>query len=152
MNKKVPEITESVAALKSLLRDAKKKHEIQRLNALYLLKSGAAKNRKQVADLLGVHRLSVGHWLRAYEAGGLQKLLERGYAPGCKPILTEAQQALLRAELQKVEGFSSYGQIQTYIAETFNIEMNYKTVYTMVHDKWGAKLKVPRPSHKKKTP
>ena len=36
MNKKVPEITESVEDLKGLLRQAKKKHEIQRLNALYL--------------------------------------------------------------------------------------------------------------------
>ena len=150
MNKKVPEITESVEDLKSLLRDAKKKHEIQRLNALYLLKSGMAKNRTQVADLLGVHRLSVGTWLRAYETGGLQKLLERGYAPGYKPILTEEQQAILREELQKPEGFSSDGQIQTYIADTFGIKMNYKTVYAMVHDKWGAKLKVPRPSHVKK--
>ena len=60
MNKKVPEITESVETLKALLRKAIKKHEIQRLNTLYLLKSGVAKNRLQVADLLGVHRLSVG--------------------------------------------------------------------------------------------
>lgn len=27
--------------------------------------------------------------------------------------------------------------------------MNYKTVYTMVHDKWGTKLKVPRKTHEK---
>ena len=75
MNKKVPEITESVETLKALLRKAIKKHEIQRLNTLYLLKSGVAKNRLQVADLLGVHRLSVGDWLSAYETGGLEKLL-----------------------------------------------------------------------------
>ena len=39
MNKKVPEITESVEDLKGLLRQAKKKHEIQRLNVLYLLRA-----------------------------------------------------------------------------------------------------------------
>ena len=108
MNKKVPEITESVETLKALLRKAIKKHEIQRLNTLYLLKSGVAKNRLQVADLLGVHRLSVGDWLSAYETGGLEKLLQRGYAPGRTPILTGEQQTLLRKELQKPEGFSSY--------------------------------------------
>ena len=150
MNKKVPEITESVETLKALLRKAIKKHEIQRLNTLYLLKSGVAKNRLQVADLLGVHRLSVGDWLSAYETGGLEKLLQRGYAPGRTPILTEEQQTLLRKELQKPEGFSSYVQIQEYIADTFGVKMNYKAVYAMVHDKWGAKLKVPRPSHVKK--
>lgn len=151
MNKKVPEITESVEDLKSLLRQAKKKHEIQRLNALYLLKSGAAKNRIQVANLLGVDRTSVGTWLAAYQTGGLRELLKRGYAPGRVPILTEQQRAVLRKALEKPEGFHSYVQIQEYIAETFGVQMNYKAVYAMVHDKWGAKLKVPRSSHEKKT-
>ena len=150
MNKKVPEMTESVQDLKVLLRHCKKKHEIQRLTALYLLKSGEAKNRVQVAKQLGVDRMSVGHWLSGYETGGLEKLLERRYAPGRVPILTEDQQALLRGELQKPQGFQSYVEIQQYIAETFGVKMNYKTVYALVHDKWGAKLKVPRPSHKKK--
>ena len=151
MNKKVPEITESVENLRVLLRKCEKKHETQRLSALYLLKSGQAKNRKQVADLLGSNRISVGHWLAAYETGGLEKLLERGYAPGRVALLTEEQQAHLRAELQKSEGFHSYVQIQEYIADTFGVKMKYKTVYAMVHDKWGAKLKVPRKSHIKKT-
>ena len=151
MNKKVPEITESVEDLKVLLQKAKKKHEIRRLNTLYLLKSGEAKNRLQVASLLGVDRTSVGTWLCAYETGGLEKLLQRRYAPGRTPILTEAQQAVLLRELQKPEGFSSYVQIQAYIAETFGVKMNYKAVYAMVHNKWGAKLKVPRKSHMKKT-
>ena len=151
MNKKVPEITESAADLKGLLRQAKKKHEIQRLNALYLLKSGTAKNRVEVAKILGVDRTSVGTWLAAYETGGLQKLLKRGYAPGRVPILTQTQQNALRKALEKPEGFHSYVQVQEYIAQTFGVEMNYKAVYAMVHDKWGAKLKVPRPSHEKKT-
>ena len=151
MNKKVPEITESVEDLKGLLRQAKKKHEIQRLNVLYLLKSGAAKNRIQVAKLLGVDRTSVGTWLAAYETGGLAKLLKRGYAPGRVAILTEQQQEVLRKALEKPEGFHSYVQIQDYIAQTFGVKMNYKAVYAMIHDKWGAKLKVPRPSHEKKT-
>ena len=51
MNKKVPEIIESVQDLKGLLRKCKKKHEIQRLTALYLLKSGQAKNRVQVGRM-----------------------------------------------------------------------------------------------------
>ena len=151
MNKKVPEITESVKDLKVLLRSSEKKHEIQRLTALYLLKSGQAKNRVQVAECLGVDRMSVGQWLRAYETGGLEKLLERGYAPGRVSILTEAQQTRLRSELQKPKGFQSYVEIQAYIADAFGVQMNYKTVYAMVHDRWGAKLKVPRPSHVKKT-
>lgn len=36
----------------------------------------------QVAKHLGVDRMSVGQWLRAYETGGLEKLLLLGY-PDC---------------------------------------------------------------------
>lgn len=151
MNKKVPDITESVEDLKVLLRQSRKKHELQRLTALYLLKSGQAKNRIQVAERLGVDRASVGHWLSAYETGGLKHLLKRGFAPGRAPILTQPQQDVLRKALKTPESFQSYVQIQAYIAETFGIQMNYKTVYAMVHDKWGAKLKVPPKSHVKKT-
>ena len=65
MNKKVPDITESVEALKAMLRQSTQVHETQRLSMLYLLRSRGAKNRTQVAELLGVHRMSVGHWLKA---------------------------------------------------------------------------------------
>lgn len=150
MNKKVPDITESVEELKSLLRTSNHRHETQRLSMLYLLRSGQAKNRKQVAELIGVHRISVGQWLATYETEGLEKLLERQYAPGRVSALSEAQQAALRAELEKPEGFQSYVQIQAYIADTFGVEMKYKAVYALVRQKWGAKLKVPRKSHIKK--
>ena len=49
MNKKVPEITESAEDLKALLRNSTQAYQTQRLSALYLLRSGQAKNRKQVA-------------------------------------------------------------------------------------------------------
>ena len=151
MNKKVPDITESPEALKAHLRKSTQSHQTQRLSALYLLRSQQAKNRTQVAELLGVHRITVGHWLQAYEAGGLEKLLERRYPPGRVALLTEEQRSILRAELEKPEGFQSYVQIQRYIADTFDVEMKYKAVYALVHDKWGAKPKVPRKSHVKKT-
>ena len=60
MNKKVPDITESVEELKSLLGQSTQASQTQRLTMLYLLRSGQAKNRKQVAELLGVHRLTIG--------------------------------------------------------------------------------------------
>ena len=147
MNRTVPEITESVDELKSLLRKASSGYKTQRLSMLYLLRSGQAKNRKQVAELLGVHRITIGQWLAAYEAGGLEKLLVRRYPPGRVPLLCEQDLNTLRAELEKPNRFSSYGQIRQYIASTFGVEMSYKAVYALVHDKWGAKLKVPRKSH-----
>ncbi len=72
MNKKVPKITESVEEIKSLMKCSAQSYQKQRLFMLYHLQSGQAKNRKQVADLLGVHRTTIGNWLSSYETGGLE--------------------------------------------------------------------------------
>ena len=149
VKKAVPEIHESVEELKSLMGKTKVMHEKQRLSMLFLLRSGQAKNRKQVSELLGLHRTTIGNWLSTYETGGLDKLLERKYPPGRVPALTEEQRASLRAELQKPDGFTSYKDIQQYISDTFGVDMKYSAVYALVRRKWKAKLKVPRKSHKK---
>jgi transposase len=150
MNRKLPDITESVTELKNRLRKESVGYKKERLTALYLLQSGLARHRKQVATLIGVSRETVGHWLNAYEDGGIEQMLHRSSPPGRPPLLSEAQLQALRAELDKPSGFSSYGQIQQFIADTYQVEMSYKAVYSLIHDKWGAKPKVPRKSHKKK--
>lgn len=151
MNRTLPLITETACELKNRLRKEAVGYKKQRLTALYLLKSGQATNRKQVADLIGVNRETVGQWLTAYEDGGIQQMLTRSYSPGRPPLLGEEQSQNLKAELDKPSGFSSYGQIQQFIASTYDVDMSYKAVYSLVHDKWQAKPKVPRKSHKKKT-
>ena len=151
MNRSLPDITESTTELKHRLRSESIGYKTQRLTALYLLQSGEAKTRQQVADLVGVNRKTIGHWLDAYEAGGIDQMLSRRYPPGRVPLLSEAQRHELRAELDKPSGFSSYGAIQQFITDTFEVQMSYKAVYSLVHDKWGAKPKVPRKSHQKKT-
>lgn len=151
MNIKPPQITESVSELKSLLRKTSIGYQKQRLTAIYLFRSGQATTRKQVAEMLGVHRKTVGHWLSTYETEGLDVLLDRDYSPGRPTRLSKEQQERLRAELNKPDGFSSYQQIVDYIEETFDVKIPYKTVHALVRYKWNAKLKVPRKSHIKKT-
>lgn len=151
MNRGLPDITESTTALKSQLRSESVGYRKQRLTALYLLQSGEATTRQQVAACIGVHRQTVGHWLDAYETGGIEQMLSRRYPPGRTPLLSEAQRDELRAVLDKPSGFRSYGEIQQFIADTYQVEMSYKAVYSLVHDKWQAKPKVPRKSHQKKT-
>ena len=117
---------------------------------LYLYRSGQAKTRKQAAEMIGVHRKTVGDWLATYASGGLDALLERAYSTGRPPELTQKQQEQLLSELQKPQGFSSYQQIKDYIEATFGVKMSYPAVHNLVHYRWKAKLKVPRKSHKKK--
>ena len=73
-----------------------------------------------------------------------------GIFPGASPSAIQRTTRVLRAELEKPEGFSSYQQITDYISETFDVQMNYKTVHALIRYKWNAKLKVPRKSHEKK--
>ena len=72
MHLKPPDITESVSELKRLLRKTPVGYQKQRLMALYLFRSGQAGSRKQVADLIGVHRKTVGQWLSTYASEGLE--------------------------------------------------------------------------------
>ena len=130
MSQKLPQITESVSELKTLLRTASTGFQKQRLTALYLIRTTQATTRQQGAHLIGVNRKTIGHWLATYEAEGLDALLVRHYSPGRPPLLDEQQQDTLRAALSTSEGFSSYGQIQPFIADTFNVKMSYKAVYT----------------------
>ncbi len=77
MNIKTPQITESVSKLKNLIRKSSIGYQKQRLTILYLYRSGQAKTRKQAAQMIGVHRKTVGEWLATYASGGLDALLER---------------------------------------------------------------------------
>ena len=70
MNRGLPDITESSTELKDRLRGESVGYKKQRLTALYLLQSGNAKNRKQVADLIGVNRQTVGHCLDGLPSRG----------------------------------------------------------------------------------
>ena len=86
----------------------------------------SSETRKQAAALIGVHRKTIGHWLATYASEGLDALLDRDYSPGRPPRLSKEQQELLRAELEKPEGFSSYQQITDYISETFDVQRTIK--------------------------
>jgi hypothetical protein len=66
----MPTITESAEALHQRMKQTKDAKQRQRLQALYLVLSGHARTRQELAALLGVHRHSVAAWLTAYAAGG----------------------------------------------------------------------------------
>jgi transposase len=150
MRKAVPTIHESAAHLKQLLKHERQPAKQQRLHALYLLASGQARYRQEVATLLGVDRNTVGRWLAQYAQGGLPALLAVYVPAGKAPALTSAQLAQLQQALEQPEGFASYGAIRQWIATTFGVSLSYNAVHKLVRYKLRAKLKVPRPAHIKK--
>jgi transposase len=150
MRHAMPPITEQAADLKQRLRREHDSHKQPRLQMLYLLASGQAHERQEVARLLGVHRNTIGRWLALYATGGLDALLAT-YVPPGKPVsLAPEVLASLEQALRRPEGFASYEGLRQWVRRTHGVEVKYKTLYTLVRTRFRAKLKVPRPSHTKK--
>jgi transposase len=149
MRKALPVITEEVEPLKQRLqreRDGRKK---PRLQMLYVLASGQARTRRDVARLLGVHRNTIGHWLTIYETGGLEALLKVYVPAGKRLSLSPEVLAAIEQALQEPAGFASYEALRHWVKQTHHVEVNYHTLYTLVRTRFRAKLKGPRPSHTK---
>jgi transposase len=151
MRKAIPAISERAGELKQRLRHEQDGHKKPRLQMLYLLASGQAHSRQDVAHLLGVHRNTIGRWLALYATGGVNALLAL-YVPAGKPVsLAPAVLASLEQALRRPEGFASYEALRQWVRHTHGVEVKYKTLYTLVRTRFRAKLKVPRPSHTKKS-
>jgi transposase len=150
MRKPLPTICESVDDLKQRFKHERHPAKQQRLHALYLLASGQARSRQEVATLLSLDRNTIGRWLARYERGGLEALLAVYIPAGKRKPLTPPQLAQLQQALAQPQGFASYGAIRQWIATTFGVQLSYNAVHKLVRYKLRAKLKVPRPSHIKK--
>jgi Homeodomain-like domain len=70
MRTAVPPLSEQADDRKHRLQREHDGPKQPRLQMLYLLASGQAHTRQDVAQLLGVQRNTVGRWLAIYAAGG----------------------------------------------------------------------------------
>lgn len=150
MYQAMPSIQESAEELRGLMKAERRPKAQQRLHALYLVASGQARSRSAVATMLGVNRDTIGAWFALYADGGRARLLDLYVAPGRKASLPSAVLAALQERLDQPDGFASYGEIQTWLAEVHGVQMRYKTVQKLVAYKLGARPKVVRPRHIKK--
>jgi hypothetical protein len=99
MRNPIPPIPEAVAALKERLQREHDGHTKPRLQMLYLLTSGQAHTRQDVARLLCVHRNTISHGLAVYATGGPAALLATYVPTGtpvslAPPVLAGLEQAL----------------------------------------------------------
>jgi transposase len=153
MRRALPKVHESLESLRELLgktKDAKRK---RRVHLLVLIRSGQVGSREGAATHLGLHRNSIGDWLKVYEARGLDGLLEIG-KPGAKPgqkVLAPVVLNALKEQLEG-EGFASYGEIRGWLEREYGVLVPYGTVYGLVRFRLASKLKRARPQHVKKTP
>jgi transposase len=150
MKKAIPPIHETPEELKQLLHREQDPQQKPRVHALYLLQSRQAHTRRQVGQLLGVHRKTIGHWLAAYATGGLTQLLTIAKAPGKAPLLAPIIQQALQERLAQPQGFAGYKAIWQWLRHEYGVPIAYKTMHKLVRYHLRAKLKVPTKSHIKK--
>lgn len=147
-----PVIAQDPDELTARLRAERDPERKRRLHALVLFATGQATTRTEVARHLAIHRNTLGAWLQRYQRGGLDALLscsKRGPKPGQRTLPPPVLGAL-EARLASAEGFGGYHKIQHWLHDEFGLDVPYKSVYTLVRYRMGAKLKVPRPEHPKK--
>jgi len=145
-------ITESSVTLKTLLAQQKTASGFEKVQALYLLKTGQVETVQHLASLVGRDRTTVQRWLRLYRQGGLNTMLEVHKSPGRPQIIPEVAIERLKEELKDPEGSSSYGEVKTWLEADLGIKANYDVVHNLVHSKLKAKLKVPRPRSQSQDP
>ena len=135
-------ITESPEALKSMLSQQKHKRSFERIQALYLLKTGQVETVQHLATVIGRHRTTVQGWLRRYRQGGMPCMLEVGKSSGRPSTIPDWAVERLSEELKTSKGFSSYGEVKTWLENVLGVTANYDVVHKLVRYKLKSKLKL----------
>jgi putative transposase len=139
------EIRETQSDLQELLRQQKTGLGKERVQTLYLLKTGQVETVQHLAVVLGRSRITVQRWLKLYRQGGLSSLLAQKKSPGRPKTIPLDVRSLIKKELSDPEGFKSYEEVQTWLLASEGIKASYKVVHEVVRYKLKAKLKAPRP-------
>ncbi|MEH2145876.1 helix-turn-helix domain-containing protein [Nostoc sp.] len=134
-----------------MLRQQKTGLGKERVQILYLLKTGQVETVQHLGVLLGRSRITIQRWLKLYRQGGLNSLLEQKKSPGRPKTIPLDVRSLIKKELSDPEGFKSYEEVQTWLLASEVVKASYKVVHEVVRYKLKAKLKVPRPRSIKPT-
>lgn len=141
-------VRESEKELLKLLRTQTQASRRDRLRALYLRRTGQAKNRRQMAAMLGCAESTIYRWFKTYQNQGLKGLLAVRNSPGRPQKITGQAYQDLRQQLEKQTGFGSYGEIQSWLAQHHQLKIAYSTVHGTVRYRLEGKLKASRPRSK----
>lgn len=140
------EIQQSAEVLKQLRDEQKSVISYQKLHALYLLKTQQVPQVQKVATAIGVHRVTVQKWLKRYRERGLDGLVRVRHRGGGPSLFTSAALDGLKQRLSEAtEGFNSYGEVQHWLDQHYQVKAAYPTVHALVRYKLRSKLKVARP-------
>jgi transposase len=123
---------QAINELKEAMKKAQGRRDFERYQAALLFLEGYQK--KEIAQIIGRCPHSVGHYVQAYEKGGIAGLLQRGVSTGKPSRLTpEQKQILLETVAHKTPndvGFSARFNWTLSLVAQF-IEREWKETYTL---------------------
>jgi transposase len=147
MRHPIPPMHAEVAARKARLPQAHDGHQKPRVHMLYRLVTRQARDRQEVARLLGVHRHTMRRWLAIAAAGGLDTLLATDGPAGTPVSLAPTGLASLAQALRRPAGFASDEALRQGGRPTHGVEVTSQTLATWVRTRFHAKRTVARPRH-----
>ena len=126
-------ISETTEELKQLKNQQKNVVCFQKIQSLYLLKTGQITTITKLATLVGVHRVTIQKWLRKYKNEGINGLLAVKPKTGRPSQFNNRAIAQLEEILNEAEnGFKSYEEIQQWLKNNCQLKIKYKTLYHWV--------------------
>jgi putative transposase len=106
-----------------------------------------------VAEVLGVHRITVQRWFKQYSEGGLSSLLKLGQSTGRPRAISSEIIAGISTKINSEScEFKSYKEIAKWVEENYQVSVKYQTLHKQIRYRMKAKLKVPRRLSNKKDP
>ena len=121
----------------------------QKVQALYLLKSGLSQSITDVAELWRVHRITVLRLLKQYNDGGLSSLLKLRRSTG-RPRVIPSE--VIAGISTKISEESCEFKSTKKVRHGSKITIKYQTLRKQVRYRMKAKSKVPRRLSSKKAP
>ena len=116
-----------------------------------MLKSGASQSITDVAELVGVHRITVQRWLKQYSDGGLSSFLKLGRSTGRPRVIPQEVISGISTKISEEScEFKSYKEIAVWVEDNYQVSVKYQTLHKQLHYRMKAKLKVPRRLSNKK--
>ena len=118
-----------------------------------MLKSGLRQSITDVAEVLGVHRITVQRWLKQYNEGGLSSLLKLRRSTGRSRVIPSEVVAGISTKISEEScEFKSYKEIAAWVEDNYQVSLKYQTLHKQVRYRMKAKLKILRRLSSKKDP
>lgn len=127
------QVHESPEELQVLMHQQSAARSKERLQALYLYRSGLGSTVPELALLLGRSVPTIRRWLSIYRSHGLSGLLAPPIRTGRPRVLSPDILEKLREYLAHPDVHRSYKQIQSQLQTEYGVEIPYKTLCRIIN-------------------